>query len=88
MCFRCGHAMSEAVKNHHCADIREEVGTYEYCSNCYAGILVARLVWMEVVQTMQQNPRRFKTLQAHKDSAILKGHYASKDIHMIIWGIL
>lgn len=37
MCFRCGHAMSEAVKNHHCADIREEVSTYEYCSNCYAG---------------------------------------------------
>ena len=58
MCFRCGHAMSEAVKNHHCADIREEVGTYEYCSNCYAGTLVALLVWMEVSQKMQSN--RFK----------------------------
>ena len=43
MCFRCGHAMSEAVKNHRCADIREEVGSYEICSNCYAGALAAVL---------------------------------------------
>ncbi|CAK9091657.1 unnamed protein product [Durusdinium trenchii] len=37
MCFRCGMAMSEQVKNHRCGDIREEVGSYDVCSNCYQG---------------------------------------------------
>ena len=37
MCFRCGQSMSGNVRNHRCADIREEVGSYEICSNCYTG---------------------------------------------------
>mmetsp|Transcript_13158 Transcript_13158/g.37564 ORF Transcript_13158/g.37564 Transcript_13158/m.37564 type:complete len:673 (-) Transcript_13158:165-2183(-) len=39
MCWLCGVAISGSLRTgkHHCSAIREELASYDYCSNCFGG---------------------------------------------------